>query len=96
MRRKFFENNGDCYYYVYVDDIIIFSKDEQLHIEHVNQVFKTLIQAHTKIQLDKDEFFRFVVSKEGIKTNPKKVETILKFDYLKECFHLTESHTNIP
>ena len=26
--------------YIYVNDVIIFSKDEQLHIEHVNQIFK--------------------------------------------------------
>lgn len=76
--------------YVYVDDIIIFSKDEKSHIEHVNQIFETLKQAHMKIQLDKCEFFKreveflgFIVSMEGIKTNPRKVETILKFNHPK-------------
>lgn len=74
--------------YVYVDDIIIFSRDERSHLRHVNEVFETLERAHMKIQLDKCEFFKreveflgFVVSREGIKADPKKVESILKFNY---------------
>lgn len=70
--------------FVYVDDIIIFSKDEQSHVEHIEMVFRTLESANMKIQLDKCTFFRreveflgFVVSREGIRTNPKKVEAIL-------------------
>lgn len=46
-------------------------------------VFKTLERAHRKIQLDKCEFFQtevpvlgFLISKEGIKTNAKKVLAI--------------------
>lgn len=74
--------------YVYVDDIIIFSKDEKSHLDHVDKVFGTLERANMKIQLDKCEFFKneveflgFIVAKEGIKTNPKKVAAILKFSY---------------
>ena len=75
---------------MYVDDIIIFSKDEKSHLEHLRKIFRTLELANMKVQLDKCEFFKheveflgFVVSKEGIMTNPKKVDSILKFSYPK-------------
>lgn len=74
--------------YVYIDDIIIFSKDEKSHLEHLNKVFETLNAANMKVQLDKCEFFRkeveflgFIVSNKGVKANPKKVESIINFPY---------------
>lgn len=72
--------------FVYVDDIIIFSKDEQSHLESIKKVFETLEQANMKIQLEKCTFFKteveflgLVVSQDGIRTNPKKVNAILQF-----------------
>lgn len=72
--------------YVYIDDIIIFGKDEQEHFKNLEVIFKTLEEANMKIQLDKCEFLQdnveflgFIVSSDGIKTNPKKVQTISDF-----------------
>lgn len=72
--------------FVYIDDIIIFGKDEKSHAENIKKVFQTLESANMKIQLDKCSFFKqeveflgFIVSRDGIKTNPKKVEAILNF-----------------
>ncbi|XP_075151143.1 uncharacterized protein LOC142225255 [Haematobia irritans] len=72
--------------YVYIDDIIIFGKDEQTHIENLEKVFHTLELSNMKVQLDKCEFLKteveflgFLISDKGIRANPKKVETINKF-----------------
>lgn len=71
---------------VYIDDIIIFGKDEIAHAKNLETIFRTLNDANMKIQLDKCEFFKneveflgFTVSTEGIKSNPKKVDAIAKF-----------------
>lgn len=76
--------------YVYIDDIIIFSPDEERHIKDIMEVFHTLQEANMKVQLDKCEFFKdeveflgFLISQKGIQTNPKKVEAIVNFPYPK-------------
>lgn len=72
--------------YVYIDDIVIFSKDEKSHYENVRKVFETLEQANMKVQLDKCEFLKkeaeflgFIITENGIKTNPLKVKAIQDF-----------------
>lgn len=72
--------------FIYMDDIIIFGEDEDECLRNMETIFKTLEEANLKVQLDKCEFLRdsveflgFVVSAEGIKTNPQKVEAIARF-----------------
>lgn len=72
--------------FVYIDDIIIFSQDEMSHAKNLETIFKTLNDANMKIQLDKCEFYKdqveflgFVVTTEGIRSNPKKVDAIANF-----------------
>jgi Reverse transcriptase (RNA-dependent DNA polymerase)/RNase H-like domain found in reverse transcriptase/Integrase zinc binding domain len=72
--------------YVYIDDIIIFGKTETEHFKNLQKIFETLENANLKVSLDKCEFFKteveflgFIVSTEGIKTNPKKIEAISDF-----------------
>ncbi len=74
------------YCYVYIDDIIIFSRTEDEHLNHIKKVFATLEEANIKVQLDKCKFFKkeveflgYIISPNGIKTNPAKVETIANF-----------------
>lgn len=71
---------------VYLDDIIIFSKSLAEHIQRLEEVFKRLRKANLKIQLDKTEFLRkeiaylgHVVTAEGVKPNPDKIQAILKY-----------------
>lgn len=71
--------------YVYIDDIIVFSRTEDDHICHLGKVFETLEEANMKVQLDKCHFFResveflgFIISSEGITANPAKTEAISK------------------
>lgn len=76
------EHIGVCCY-VYIDDIIIFGRNEEEHFSNLEKVLKTLEASNMKIQSDKCEFMKtdieflgFVVSKDGIKTNPQKVQAI--------------------
>lgn len=42
--------------FVYIDDIIIFSKSLEEHVYHLSLVLKKLREVNLKIQLDKTEF----------------------------------------
>lgn len=72
--------------YIYIDDIIVFSQDEETHCKNLDLIFDTLNAANIKCQLDKCEFFKnkveflgFVISDKGIETNPAKVEAIANY-----------------
>lgn len=81
--------------FIYIDDIIIFSKDNETHAKNLDIIFKTLQEANIKCQLDKCEFFKnkveflgFVISDKGVETNPKKIEAIAKYPLPKTLKHL--------
>ena len=65
---------------VFVDDILIFSKNPKEHTAHVQKVFNTLRKANLKLNKVKCEFglkevkyIRFKILGEGILVNPEKV-----------------------
>ena len=71
---------------VYLDDIIIFSQDPASHIERLEAIFKKLAKAGLKLKPSKCEFFKkrikylgHIVSKEGVSTDPQKVEAVLNW-----------------
>lgn len=71
---------------VYMDDIIIYSTSLQEHIDSLNKIFKRLSEVNLKIQLDKSEFLKreteflgHIVTRDGIKPNPKKIECVKNF-----------------
>ena len=68
---------------IYLDDVIIFSKTPKEHLGCLRGVFEKLAQAGLKLKPRKCELFKtklaylgHIVSKEGIETDPKKVEAI--------------------
>lgn len=68
---------------VYLDDIIIYSKNANEHLEHLNNVLELISTAGLKISPGKCEFLKnelkylgHVVSHEGIKVDPDKVTAI--------------------
>ena len=67
----------------YLDDILIFSANEEEHLKHIQTVLNRLREHNLKLKLKKCEFMKeeteylgFIVSKNGVKTDPKKVEAI--------------------
>ena len=69
---------------VYLDDIIVFGKSLEDHLEKLEIVFKRLSSCNLKIQLDKCEFLKreaeflgHVVTPEGVRQNPDTTRKIL-------------------
>ena len=69
----------------YLDDIIIFSKTEEKHLQHLEEIFERLRKAGLKLKLQKCSFFKkhiqylcHLISDEGIQPLPEKLESIAK------------------
>ena len=67
----------------YLDDINIFSKTEEEHLDHLTQVFERLKRAGLKLKLQKCSFFKkhiqylgHLISDEGIQPLPEKLASI--------------------
>ena len=74
---------------IYLNDLIIFSKMLKEHLVRLRAVFQKLKEAGLKLKPTKCEFFKqkltylgHVVSEEGINTDAKKAEVILKWPIL--------------
>lgn len=72
--------------HVYMDDIIVFSPTLKEHIDILSQIFEKILQYKLKLKIKKSYFLLsqvtylgFIISSEGLKTDPKKVECINKF-----------------
>ncbi len=73
----------DVFVVVYLDDILVYSKTEEEHIEHVKKVLQALQEANLRVKLDKTqfhvqevEFLGFIVTSEGMKMDKAKVESV--------------------
>jgi len=71
---------------IYMDDIIIFSKTFDQHLEHLGKVFGKLRHSGLKLNANKCEFgmtqvryLGHVINREGIHPNPEKVTAISNF-----------------
>ena len=69
---------------IYLDDIIVFAKTQEEAITRLGTVFQKLREVGLKLQPSKCELFKtsllylgHIVSEDGIRTNPKKVEAVL-------------------
>lgn len=69
--------------YVYIDDIIVFGPNEEETLENIETIFGRLDEANLKVNIEKThfmqtevEFLGYVVSADGIKTDPKKVKAV--------------------
>ena len=69
---------------VYVDDMLVKSQDEEIHLDNPQETFDTLRQYSMKLNPSKcafgvssGKFLGFMVSHRGIETNPDKIRAIL-------------------
>ena len=71
---------------VYLDDILIFSKTKEEHLEHVRQVLQRLKEEKLMINLKKCSFMQeeivylgLGISDDGLKMDPEKIKAILEW-----------------
>ncbi|KAK1607066.1 hypothetical protein QYE76_030739 [Lolium multiflorum] len=87
LMNKIFMPCLDKFVIVFIDDILIYSKDKAEHAEHLRIVLQTLRehQLYAKFSkcefwLDQVEFLGHVISKDGIAVNPSKVASVLDWE----------------
>jgi hypothetical protein len=80
--REFLDDFVVCY----LDDILVFSKNEEEHINHVRLVLEKLRTAGLYAKLEKCvfhqpqvEFLGYIISGEGLSMDPKKIRTVTEW-----------------
>ena len=79
------EGVGEEFCQTYMDDIILFSPDSQMHKIHLEKLFEKLRKfglkvsgKKTRLFCDEVEFMGHTISEKGVKPNSAKVEAIIK------------------
>jgi hypothetical protein len=87
LMNKVFMEYLDKIMVVFIDDILIFSKNEEEHDEHLHMVLQNLRENQLYAKLNKCEFwlkeFSFlgnIISEGGISINPSKVNDVLSWN----------------
>jgi hypothetical protein len=87
LMNKVFMEYLDKFMVVFIDDILIFSKNEEEHDEHLRLVLKKLRENQLYIKLNKCEFWfkevsflSHIISEGGISVDPSKVKDVLSWN----------------
>ena len=86
---RIFHNYLDRFVVVFIDDILIYSKSEEEHAEHLRIVLQVLKDKKLYAKLSKCEFWLHkvsflghVISGDGIAVDPSKVDAVLHWETL--------------
>src|SRR4051812_15040170 len=86
LMNKIFMKYLDKFVIIFIDDILVYSKDKQEHAKHLKIVLQTLREhplyakfSKCEFWLDSMEFLGHVISKDGIAVNPSKVKSVLEW-----------------
>ena len=87
MMNKVFMEFFDKFVVVFIDDILVYSKNEEEHNEHLRSVLEKLRKHQLYAKFSKCEFWLkevgflgHVISGEGIAVDPTKVDTVTKWE----------------
>jgi hypothetical protein len=87
LMNKVFMEYLDKIMVVFIDDILIFSKNEEDHDEHLHMVLQNLRENQLYAKLNKCEFWLKevsflgnIISEGGISINPSKVNDVLSWN----------------
>jgi hypothetical protein len=90
LLNKVFIEYLDKFIVVFIDDILIFSKDEEEHDEHFHLVLQKLRENQLYAKLNKCEFWLkevsflgHIISEGGISIDPSKVKDVLSWNTLQ-------------
>ena len=83
LMNRVFKPYLDMFVVVFIDDILIYSRGEKEHMDHLRLVLQSLREKQLFAKFSKCEFWLkevaflgYVVSGEGIKVDPKKTEAV--------------------
>jgi len=78
----------DVFCTAYIDNILVYSDNLQDHKKHVRLVLEAMSEAGLQLDIDKTEFHKaevtylgYVISTDGIKMDPAKVQAIVSWEY---------------
>ena len=84
LMNRVFRPYVDQFVVVFIDDILVYSKDQENHDAHLQVVLETLRKEQLYAKLSKCEFWLnevsflgHLVSEEGIRVDPRKIEVII-------------------
>ena len=90
LMNRVFRPYVDQFVVVFIDDILVYSKDREDHDTHLRVVLETLRKEQLYAKLSKCEFWlgevsflEHIVSKDGIRVDPKKIEVIIEWKILR-------------
>ena len=97
LMNRIFQPPVDKFVVVFIDDILVYSKDPKNHDTHLRVVLETLRKEQLYAKLSKCEFWLnevsflgHIVSKEGIRVDPKNIEVVVEW---KPPRNVTEVHS---
>jgi hypothetical protein len=89
LMNKVFMKYLDKFMVVFIDDILILSKNDEEHNEHLHLVFQQLRENQLYAKLNKCEFWLkevsflgHIISEGGISVDPSKVKDVLSWNTL--------------
>ena len=84
---------------VYFDDILIYSRTKENHLDHLRQVCTALRKENLFANLKKCEFMTsritflgFIVTLEGVSTDPKKIRSVVEWPTPKNIHEVRSFH----
>ena len=90
LMNRVFRPYVDQFVVVFIDDILMYSKDRENHDTHLSVVLETLKKEQLYAILSKCEFWLkevsflgHIVSEEGIRVHPKKIEVVSEWKPLR-------------
>ena len=85
----------DQFVLIFIDDILIYSKNQEEHEQHLRIVLQTLREHQLYAKLEKCEFFKteiqylgHIISEEGIAVDPKKIRAISDWPVPKDMANI--------
>ena len=86
LMNRVFRPYVDQFVVVFIDDILVYLKDQEEYDTHLRVVLETLRNEQLYAKLSKCEFWlrevsflRHIISEEGIRVDPKKIEVIIEW-----------------
>ena len=86
LMHRVFRPYLDSFIMIFIDDILVYSRSEEEHEEHLRVVLQTLKEhklyakfSKCDFWLDKVTFLGHIISKNGLEVDPEKVEAVQKW-----------------